>query len=44
VIAVVSAGVPLSIAHDIATGVLLATMHLIPGAVFLVSASRVGAR
>jgi Family of unknown function (DUF6069) len=40
--AVVSAGAPLSAAQDIATGVLLATMHLVAGAAFLVTAWRVG--
>ena len=40
-VAVVSAGAPLSVAQDTATGVLLATMHLVTGAVFLVTASRV---
>jgi hypothetical protein len=40
-IAVVSAGAPLSVAQDTATGVLLATMHLVTGAAFLVTAWRV---
>ena len=40
-VAVVSAGAPLSAAQDTATGVLLATMHLVTGAVFLVTAWRV---
>jgi hypothetical protein len=43
-VAVVSAGAPPSAAHDTATGVLLAAMHLVTGAAFLVTASRVGAR
>lgn len=43
-VAVVSAGGPLSAAHDTATGVLLAAMHLVTGAAFLVTASRLGAR
>ena len=37
-VAVVSAGAPLSAAQDTATGVLLATMHLVTGATFLVTA------
>ena len=37
-VAVVSAGAPLSPAQDTATGVLLATMHLVTGATFLVTA------
>jgi hypothetical protein len=41
VIAVISAGAPLLVAHDTATGVLLAAMHLVTGAAFLVTASRV---
>jgi Family of unknown function (DUF6069) len=41
VFAVVSAGAPLSAAHDTATGVLLATMHLVTGAAFLVTSWRV---
>ena len=41
--AVLSAGGPLSNAHDMATGVLLAAMHLVTGATFLVTASRVAA-
>ena len=40
--AVVSAGAPLSVAQETATGVLLATMHLVTGAAFLVTASKVG--
>lgn len=40
-VAVVSAGAPLSAADDTATGVLLAAMHLVTGATFLVTASRV---
>jgi hypothetical protein len=40
-IAVVSAGAPLFAAQDTATGVLLATMHLVTGAAFLVTAWRV---
>ncbi|HSK95379.1 MAG TPA: DUF6069 family protein [Euzebyales bacterium] len=43
-VAVVSAGGPLATAHDTATGVLLAAMHLVTGVAFLVAASRVGAR
>ena len=39
--AVVSAGAPLSAAQDTATGVLLATMHLVTGTAFLVTAWRV---
>jgi Family of unknown function (DUF6069) len=39
--AVVSAGAPLSAAQDTATGLLLATMHLMTGAAFLVTAWRV---
>jgi Family of unknown function (DUF6069) len=42
-IAVVSAGAPLSAADETATGVLLAAMHLVTGAAFLVTASRVRA-
>jgi Family of unknown function (DUF6069) len=41
VFAVVSAGAPLSAAQDTATGVLLATMHLVTGGVFLITAWRV---
>jgi Family of unknown function (DUF6069) len=41
VFAVVSAGAPLSAAQDTATGVLLATMHLVTGAAFLITAWRV---
>ena len=40
-VAVVSTGGPLSNAHDIATGVLLAAMHLVTGGTFVVTASRV---
>ena len=40
-VAVVSAGAPLSVAQDTATGVLLATMHLVTGAAFLITAWRV---
>jgi hypothetical protein len=40
-VAVVSAGAPLSAAQDTATGVLLATMHLVTGATVLVTACRV---
>jgi hypothetical protein len=44
-LAVVSAaGGPLPAADDLATGVLLAAMHLVTGAAFLVTVSRVGAR
>ena len=43
-VAVVSAAGPLSTAHDTATGVLLAAMHLVTGAAFLLTASRAGAR
>lgn len=44
-IAVVSAAAgPASAAHDTATGALLAAMHLVTGAAFLVTARRVGAR
>lgn len=43
-VAVVSVGGPLSNAHDTATGVLLAAMHLVTGAAFLGTASRVVAR
>ena len=43
-VAVVSAGAPPSAAQDTASGVLLAAMHLVTGAAFLVTASRVGAR
>lgn len=39
-VAVVSAGGPLSAAQDTASGVLLAAMHLVTGAVFLATASR----
>jgi hypothetical protein len=44
VFAVVSAGGPLSAAHDTATGALLATMHLITGAAFVATAARVRGR
>ena len=45
VFAVLSAAGPLTTAEDTATGVLLATMHLVTAAVFVVSASvRVGRR
>ena len=40
-IAVVSAGAPLSAAQDTATGALLAMMHLVTGATFLITARRV---
>jgi hypothetical protein len=40
VFAVVSAGAPLSAAQDTATGVLLATMHLVTGGAFLITAWR----
>jgi peptidoglycan/LPS O-acetylase OafA/YrhL len=40
VFAVVSAGGPLSAVHDTATGALLATMHLLTGAVFVATAAR----
>jgi hypothetical protein len=40
-VTVVSAAAPLALAHDTATGVLLATMHLVTGAAFLVTAWRV---
>jgi hypothetical protein len=40
-VAVVSAAAPLSVAQDTATGVLLATMHLVTGAAFLITARRV---
>lgn len=43
-VAVVSASGPLSAAHNTATGVLRAGMHLVTGAAFQVTASRVGAR
>ena len=44
-LAVVSAaGGPLPAAADVATGVLLAVMHLVTGAAFVVTASRVGAK
>jgi hypothetical protein len=44
VVAVVSASGPLSTAEDTATGALLAAMHLLTGAAFLVTASRVTTR
>jgi hypothetical protein len=40
-VAVLTTGGPLSNAHDIATGVLLAAMHLVTGGTFVVTASRV---
>jgi Family of unknown function (DUF6069) len=40
-VAVVSAAAPLAVAQDTATGVLLATMHLVTGAAFLVTAWKV---
>lgn len=43
VVAVVSAAGPLWTAHDTASGMLLAAMHLVTGAAFLVTAARVGA-
>lgn len=44
-LAVVSAaGGPMPAADDLATGVLLAAMHLVTGAAFLVTASTVGAK
>jgi len=42
-VTVVSTGGPLSNAHDTATGVLLAAMHVVAGATFLLTASRVAA-
>jgi Family of unknown function (DUF6069) len=42
--AVVSAGGPLSAAHDTATGALLAAMHLVTGAVFVATAAKMRAR
>ncbi|HEU4542014.1 MAG TPA: DUF6069 family protein [Jiangellaceae bacterium] len=42
--AVVSVSGPLSAADDTATGVLLAVMHLVTGATFLVTASRISTR
>jgi hypothetical protein len=42
-VAVVSAGGPLSVAHDTATGALLAGMHLITGAAFVATAAAVSA-
>jgi hypothetical protein len=42
-VAVISTGGPLTNANDIATGVLLAAMHLVTGATFVVTASRVAA-
>jgi Family of unknown function (DUF6069) len=44
VVAVVSVPAPLAAAHDAAAGVLLASMHLATGAIFLVTAWRAGAR
>jgi hypothetical protein len=44
VFAVVSAGGPLSAAHDTATGALLAAMHLLTGAAFVATAARVRPR
>jgi hypothetical protein len=44
VVAVVSAGGPLSVAHDTPTGALLAAMHLVTGAAFVATAARVRAR
>jgi hypothetical protein len=44
VFAVVSAGGPLSAAHDTATGALLAAMHLVTGAAFVATAARVRER
>jgi Family of unknown function (DUF6069) len=44
VVAVVSAAGPLSAAHDTATGLLLAAMHVTTGTVFLVTASRMRAQ
>jgi hypothetical protein len=44
VFAVVSAGGPLSAAHDTATGALLAAMHLVTGAAFVATAAKVRAR
>jgi hypothetical protein len=44
VFAVVSAGGPLSAAHDTATAALLAAMHLVTGAAFVATAARVRAR
>ncbi|MGH3658385.1 MAG: DUF6069 family protein [Micromonosporaceae bacterium] len=41
VVAVVSAGGPLSAAHDTATGALLAAMHLVTGAAFVATAATV---
>jgi len=43
-VAVLTTGGPLSNAHDTATGVLLAAMHLVTGATFVVTASRVATR
>lgn len=40
-VAVVSAVAPLTVAQDTTTGVLLATMHLVTGAAFLITAWRV---
>jgi hypothetical protein len=44
VVAVVSAGGPVSAAHDTATGALLATMHLATGVAFVATAARLRAR
>jgi hypothetical protein len=44
VFAVVSAGGPLMVAHDTATGALLAAMHLVTGAAFVVTAATARAR
>ena len=44
VVAVVSAAGPLAAAQDTGTGVLLAAMHLVTGAVFIAAAARVRAR
>ena len=43
-VAVLTTGGPLSNAHDTATGVSLAAMHLVTGAMFVVIASRVATR
>lgn len=44
VVAVMSAGGPLSATDDTATGALLATMHLVTGAAFVATAARVRKR
>jgi hypothetical protein len=44
VVAVVSAAGPLSAAQETATGLLLAAMHLVTGAIFVATAARVSAR